>query len=455
MEILYKILLNDLDLSYENMKLYGFSDDEIFSLIEHGVIEYVSNNTYSLVLVDKFRRYGVELLKMHRVKEANLCFKKCYELAPNGKEICLQYMISLIEKGNYSEIFDVFSNLEKIHPEKNSKNTNLYLYLLSFFVEFPEYYKNKVSELDCDDLILPVTKFSKSENEVRFAILNSKFVFAHQKIKFMLARDNGYSVKFKLIETLLRFVVEHENKFKENLISLCKNEQYEEIINILKDRQKLRYLSNMEMCVLIIVEAIVKLKQTNVIPKLGINNTGDMYEALVGNNFKLALQISDGFIEYAKLNRDEDIINLLLVKINELIMNIKIGYSAYDVYSLDNELFQDDDEFRKVVEDAENFAYYISDSGMTVEEANKKMLFNSETLLLIKLVFARDYIYMAKDVNDEFYVKGNSLLQEVEDSSVVKSNNVICLLNSIKVIRDSIGVREVSHSYIKTLKCSN
>ena len=253
MEILYKILLNDLDLSYENMKLYGFSDEEIFSLIEHGVIEYVSNNTYSLVLVDKFRRYGVELLKMHRVKEANLCFKKCYELAPNGKEICLQYMISLIEKGNYSEIFDVFSNLEKIHPEKNSKNTNLYLYLLSFFVEFPEYYKNKVSELYCDDLILPVTKFSKSENEVRFAILNSKFVFAHQKIKFMLARDNGYSVKFKLIETLLRFVVEHENKFKENLISLCKNEQYEEIINILKDRQKLRYLSNMEMCVLIIV----------------------------------------------------------------------------------------------------------------------------------------------------------------------------------------------------------
>lgn len=94
-ESLYKLLINDLKIMDDTLKIYGYSEEEIYLMLEKNVIERLKTGEYRLVMVDKFRQYGLNLLKKNKKIEADKCFKRCYEMAPNSRNISLQYIHSL------------------------------------------------------------------------------------------------------------------------------------------------------------------------------------------------------------------------------------------------------------------------------------------------------------------------------------------------------------------------
>ena len=95
MEPIYKMLINDLEITDETLKAYGYSEEDIRILLENEFLVRLKTREYKITSVEKFRQYGISLINREKMYYSNRCFEKCYELAPNGKNIALQYIYSL------------------------------------------------------------------------------------------------------------------------------------------------------------------------------------------------------------------------------------------------------------------------------------------------------------------------------------------------------------------------
>ena len=420
-EPIYKLLINDLKINDETLRIYGYKEEEIHLLVKGNIIQRLKTGEYKLVSVDNFRQYGLSLLKVNKKYAADNCFRRCYEMAPNGKNISPQYIHSLLKRRKHQEIFEV---IDSVNPELDDVNYNLYLYLLSFLTDIPDRYKERIRNMTEDDLLMPMISSNRMENNIRKQIIEFKFKYAYKLINDSLAktRSKGYSIKFELIRELLKQVVDREEEHKNNLMDLIEKSQYKEIILVLKNRQDIRYLSLIESYILMVVETIVEVLETGKLPIPTIGNTSDMYQALMGKNFKVALELNSKFIEETNKNISEDIFNLLLVKLNGYISELKLEDNIEQQYfALKG---------NKAINDAMEMAYYLKMEEMTLDDAIKSFGLKKELVLLIKLIYARDYYIEGK------ILEGHLLVKEVEDS-LDKSYVVLSFIEKVKSYRDS------------------
>lgn len=444
-EQIHRLMIMGSNLTNSALKGSGLSEEDINFLVSTRVIEPAKDDMYRLIAIDDFRRYGVKLLQEKRAREANICFKKCYELAPTGKDICLQILLAAIKAHDYDKAFEIFANLDKINPDKNSKNNNFYLYLLAIINEIPEQYHERVRNIGYDDLMLPKSTCNKPENEVRSAVLNAKYTYAYHKINEMITKANNYSVKFELIKGLLAQAIGCEKAFKKNLITQAQNKQYYDIVEALRERKRKRYLTNHEMYVLLISEELVRTQEMRTLPISTINYTLDLYEAISRKNYKIALEINTEFLEGIHANKEEDIINILLIDLNNLIQELKEEYdleqSISDNIVIEDELIIEensinDEKLAKEIKIAEELAYYIKSINMPIMVARKKYSLHLDSVSLIKLVYARDcYIEANSSKDPELkslkYSEGDKILYEVENSKITSST----VLDFIEIVK--------------------
>ena len=422
-EIIYRMLINRIELTNNALRIYGFSQDEIDELVAKKIIEAMQDGTYRLYQVDKLRKYGISLLQKGQNKDADICFKMCYQLAPTGKHICLQAMLAAINRHDYRILFEIYSNLEKVHPEKNAQDNMLYLYLLSVVTKVPEEYKERTRKIMPSELILPYTVGTKIENQIRIAISKNQFAYAHHLISERLTKEANYSVKFELLKSLCDEAADWTKRFKDKIFYLIQSEGYEQIISMLLEQQKQRRLSELETNILLLTDAIDKISKTEVIPTPTIEYTNNMQEAILGNNFALAQRISEDFIEYIQANRETNSVYVLLTKINNLILALQ------EKQALEAEERRVLEQREKELSEIEELADFIRSQNMSIDLAIKKNGLFHEHALLVKLIYARDCYKMLN------YENGDKYLQEVElDNN--KTPNVITLLEEVRVIRD-------------------
>lgn len=415
-ETLYKMLINGFTLNNNTLRVYGFSEGEIEELISRRIIEPTQDKSYKLVYVDKLRKYGISLLLQGKFKEADTCFQICYEEAPTGKNICLQVMLSAIKKGDFQKAFEIFTNLEKNHPERNSASNNLYLYLLSIISPVPEEYIERTRQIESKDIALTYTVGTKVENEIRKAIAQNKFAYACKLINERMQREKEYSVKFELLRALVIEAIEWNKRFRTKLSYLIENEKYDEVVSVLLKEQSKRRLSEQETNILLVAHAIVSVLKTKIIPTPTINDTNNMQEAIIDNNFALALKINEEFLEFNNINKDENLVHILLTKLISVIEETKAKEKAR---------VKD-----KQLAEVEELAYYISSLKLPLDKAVKQIGLMHEQVLLIKLIYAR-YYYIESN-----YISGDILVAEVEADSR-KTIAVTTLLEEIKANRDN------------------
>lgn len=425
-EIIYKMIINGIILNNKNLTYYGFSKEDIETLLSKRILEQNDNNTYKLVFVDKLRKYGVKLLLTGDGRNAGICFKICYQLAPNCRSIALQYLMSSVVRKHYNEAFKVLLSLKEKNKDTYIKDNNLYLYLLRIITNYQDIELDNEIKLDEEDIMLPEANCNKVENDIRRAIINNKFTYAYQLINSTIKRDEGYSVKYELIRTLLSKAITEEKNHKINLLNLAKSGQYNEIIKILTEKQTKTNLNRIEEYTLLLTDIINGIQKTNKIPTKIIDYTYDLYEAIIGYNFPLALEINEDFLEYRRVKKEEDIIHILLLKINELILNIerestKVEELTEEETNLINELYE--------------IVNYIRSLNVDIETGIKKIGILNEQSQLIKLICAKDY-----------YLEGNNLLGDKLLNSVEKSNYktglAIKLLNKIKANKEKYNKQE-------------
>ena len=392
----------------------------------------------------------MELIKRKVFKEGNQCLNKYYQTNPNDRDVCLQLLLSELKTNptNYQRVIELFCNLDKIESNNNKYENNLYLYLLSYITVIPKKYEDR----DITDFI-DYEHDDKELRTIKIEISKSKFTYAHSLLSSSINYDANMMTN-ELLKALLSKVIYHEKRLKQELLEYARNHQITKIISILESKRKTRYLSQLETYILILCETINEVIETNNIPIPTINCTFDIYEAIVGENYKLAQDLSERFISKIGRNKEDDVINILLTYLNKIIDGIKVDYQEETMIpgQLSKELATTipnypsyDAEITEEIKMAEEIAYYIKSMNMELDSAKKSMGIKSTTLLLIKLVYARDYYI------EDNYTLGDILIDEVE-KVIQKPAIVLYFLDKVKAFKDNY---KPTTSYNKKLTPNN
>lgn len=433
---IYEMITLGIPLNEENLLFYKIDKDDIKELLSKSVIVYLDQdkNQYTIKDLDNLYQYGIKLSVDKQYLKSTRCFYKCYESEPNNREYCLRMLLIYLKENCYQKAMSMFLHIETIETDRFEDENIIYLYLLNMLIHFEDRYIEKIKNFDPDALMYndKVNHISEEYCNIRRAIYINKFKYAYQLLMENMHLYRDYSIESKLLKELLNNVINKEELIKRKLRQSIKKEMYLDVIDILNELKKCRYLNSNEKYISLITESIINIKNTRIIPDVSVIDTIYLYDAIKGNNFIKAKELNEEYL--IKLSKDisNDLVNILLDRINNLILQIEIE-SIYDdfeedIIEEDNdniEIIHTDENTNKELVFAEEIAYYIKSENMSIEYAKKYLGIVPSQILLIKLIYARDYFIEGLDE------LGNKLLKEVEKSKD-KTTEVISFLDEIR-----------------------
>ena len=478
---LYDMIAHNFILNQENLIAYGFTELDIKKLIDEKILITNDKNEYNVLDIRDLTGYGIKQLLAERYIFAKNCISKCYSLTENKREYLTRLILTLVNFKKYQEAIEVYTHLEILESDNKKSedyyyNTNImYLYLLNMLTTCNQRHQNIINDLDQDLMLKEIKKLNLSDvdNEIRKCIILNKFKFAFQLVHNKIKTSCDYTIEDQLLRQLLCNTVDLEEKYKKDLFQYLKTEEYQKILDLLDEKRNHRYLNNQEMYAYLVTECIIKIRKTGIIPISKISNTAYLYDAIKGNNFSLAQEINRSFLKRKNKLIEKDLLDMLLTKINEIILEIKLDISKKDdeikileekksldatqeekitlkeeqenLTEISNYIEETTKESSKEIIFAEELAYYIKAEMMTIDEARKKLGIKDSQILLIKLIYARDYFIEGMDE------LGNKLLKEVENNKE-KPSEVFELLNEIK--RNKILYKNKTDSKIRKKEIS-
>lgn len=235
----------------------------------------------------------------------------------------LKELISYLQEDNFSKVLEIFNILDQTDDIEIQKENNLYLYLLSYIKELPSEYRERVLNIKSEDLLLKSDndkyKDITIQNKIIISIMRAKFNEAKELIEQSKELENKKEKELLLL--LVKLANAEEIKVRTKIEWLVKNKQYEILVDYLTKRNRMRKLSLYESYVYAITRTILRIKETNKIPRVLDENPENFKKAIMGYNFKMALLFNrkDMAIKYEE---SKYIISLLLIEINNLIDSI-------------------------------------------------------------------------------------------------------------------------------------
>ena len=368
-EIIYYMLIKGIKLTYKNMLLNGLTSDDISFLLNNSIIfmrdKIDSFGSYGLIGADEFRKYGANLLVSGNINDAIRCFEICYQIDPSNKEICMHYLLNKLKNNDYEEVLNGFKQLENVN-NVDVKFNNLILYLLNCVTKLPKEYDDRISCFELEDI-----SFDENTKQAVECIYNSRFKDAYELINNMLAKNVEYSVSLELIWNLLRKIFEKNGIINKTIESNIRDENYAVVVDILRVLQTKRRLTYNETYTLLLCNAIVKIKETSIIPKVYECDSVDIYDMIICNDFEAALR---------KINRTKNnLLYILLVEINKLIKKIR-----------NEKLENQENEYKDIIDSAYGFIWLFKEENISIEEGCKKHGVRLELSLLIRIIDAKD-----------------------------------------------------------------
>ena len=460
----YDTIINSSDIiTARTFLINGISNPKevITILLDNGTLKLVEPGKYQISSVIELYNYGIKLLKSNYQLRANLCFEKCYQVNPKHRNSALQVLLLKVKSQKYQEAYNILDDVLEVEPEKYQYDNNLYLYLLNILEKCPEKYHSKVKSLVAKSVISSENT-NEEDIEMRKEIINNHFSHAMYFLNNIRAKNLNYSIEVILLKVLLSNAIDNEKNIKEHLELLVKNGQYKELLLTLTELQR-RTLNYYMDVIYLLTQKIIEISETRIIPVINEVKTNDLYQAVLNNNFSLAKQINDLKINSSRMRllndkninkdpKETKIIDKLLVKIDILIKEIKeseLSSSNKTVETSNQSLAQvkptkeiydyDDKEMKSL----EELAQYLKEIKFPFDLSCKKIGLLPEQILLVKLIYARDY-YLEGETE-----LGDKLLHEVELSFNI-TNRVINMLNEIKAKRN----QRLANTHIKTRKKS-
>ena len=316
---MYNGFIEGAELTTKELNKFGFNSKDLTALIDQDVITRVKRGLYSLKSVDKLFFYGKELIAQKEYDKATQCFQKCYELDPTHKGVCFQLFLKSIQNKDYQKAFEYFDVFYISDNEFYNTDSAFYLFLLSTITKLPENHRNYAKFLKFDDFKIDARdkryRFIARQNKMRLSASNQKFSLAIKQLNEILAQKGASTVQDLLIKKLLIQAAAVQKQNREYLINLIKQKKYEEIIKFYEDMESYHRLSTSDIYILILTKDLVNIISTKTIPPKEIFETNNIFDAITGKNFELALNLSNARNQEFKIDKDDNHISLLLEEI--------------------------------------------------------------------------------------------------------------------------------------------
>ena len=316
---IFKIIIrNNCITTYELTKL-GYIDEDIVELIDDGYLRRRERGVYVLADPEKLLEYA-RLIKDRKpdfyselIKYYNLITKKditsYYELFDKG-----------IQNKNYSDLITYYKVIdEDLSRNKEMKKTsNLYLLLISYLYAVPEEFASRLDNIDLEKLLLDGdSETIKLENKLRKDLFYRSFYEAMVSFKKKISMQKEFSLKDKVEKDLIKAVIEKYRKFKEEVINLINENEFEKLLVLLYTEDDRNFL-NVKNCYLLkVVIDYVDINNSKQVPyiKRESNNT---FQSINNKDYKKALAYMEEYKDDKNINY-QDTLYMMLIKINELI----------------------------------------------------------------------------------------------------------------------------------------
>lgn len=312
-------VINGDELTTKNLNNYGFNSKDLTDLIQQEYLERIKRGHYSLASVEDLFYYGKKLMAEKEYDKATECFKKCFELNPNHHGVCLRLFLESINKKDYVSAFkylDVISNVD-------TADGDFYLYLLSMIIDIPDKYKEYTRYLKLEDIKVDFNDERYNDifqqNKIRNFILQRRFPYALKQLNKLIAQHKTKSIQDIITVTLLHQAIDIENISRNNLVKFAENKKYEEIIKYLQEKNRRHDLSLVDSYTLKLANQIKNLQNTHQLPQKTIFRSENLFEAIDGNNYDLALNLSEKYNIKNGIDNSANIMYLLLSEICNMI----------------------------------------------------------------------------------------------------------------------------------------
>lgn len=325
MNKLYDVVVNEIKIDKNQLKHIGIADEELTKLIKDDVLELTTPNEYKFTAVNKLLHYANELKQEGNITKALKCLITCQKLFPENRQVLLHLLLIYIRQNKQEEIYNILKLLD-ITDDKNSiSENNLILYLLEQVNKIPKEYRERVKKIELDDLIIKnIYEYQNpsAQNRMRKHIIERKFNKADTVMRNELNGCFRYQIEKEVIFTLLTQTIELKKKINIYIKTLIDNKNYSQLASYLEKKHSIKKLNLYEAYLYKISSAIIRIKKVNKIPKATITETTSLKDAIIGNNYRLALKLINQTTP--ELTNQEEVNNVLtlLKTINSLITQI-------------------------------------------------------------------------------------------------------------------------------------
>ena len=323
---IYELTLNKIIPTKEKLLEKGFTEEQITCLLANNLIIEFQPETYKLSSVKVLFQYGKDNMLQGNKRTSHQVFLLCYKIKPKHRDTCLQLFYNAVLHEDYNEAYEYLYALENVSTQEHMrKDYKIYLYLLSQVSQVPKLYQEKLEAINNDRNLITHKKPNrqqKQDNLVVSLVLKGKYKFAIESLNNFLAEDYDYEVHRIIIKTLIRNIINQDDKYKKDLLDKVRHKRYREIITILETISLTRKLRTDEQSILELTQAIISIYETQNIPVPIPNESTTVLEAIKFYDYEKAMEIETSFLTEKDISTDTSSINFLLQEIIKLIGNI-------------------------------------------------------------------------------------------------------------------------------------
>lgn len=326
-------------LTTQDLLSLGFTSNDLTSLVQDGKIRRIKRGYYDLPIADGLLLYHKILFQEKDYERGKLALKRCLEIEPENVSINIRIMFNSLRDGNYEEVFKRLDILSNVDNKFYQSDLNMWLYLLSFSIEVPERYKDKLKNISYSDMtVLPDDlrfKDMDRENSLRSAVAKGNFYLAKK-----LVNDNKENKINNLITKRLVYSASSQmRKRKSEIFNLLENKEYDALVEMLEEIDGYHALPYSEKGIYLLVKDLISIIDEKTIPAISYSNTNNIQEALKNHCYYKAKELTL-IDDVNNGNKKSNLLTHVLDKVISQIENLELEMGVEPVF---------DDSFVKIM----------------------------------------------------------------------------------------------------------
>lgn len=297
MDKIIGILLEKGILTTKDLKNAGISEYRLKKLHKDGVLKRVKIGHYMPMSIDQFFNRALSFISaQERLKDARNILELCNKIEPESIKVNFYLFYLAVMSKDFSSIPN-YLDILKNSPDKNEqRDLAFYLYMLSFSMNLPDYYKEivfktapKDFKIEEDDVRFSQPKLASS---IRSNAYRQKFNLALRQLNKDRTREQRQSPVNSMTYSLIYSAKHHEKVTTARLLESLDNEDLENSLEILKKEENMHPLKRYHRVVKTLLEDILEMKRTG-IPILTTTSPVQIVDELVyHHDYKRALAVN-------------------------------------------------------------------------------------------------------------------------------------------------------------------